>query len=265
MRGPLVVSFLGFDANVVGYRYGGRHYADTFKRARIISVSSDFMANQLLALDAPRDRLVKLPLGLPVMRYAFRERVLTRGEPVRLVTVARLTEVKGIDWGLRAVALLLQSGALVEWDVIGDGPLRSQLEHLSEHLGITRAVRFHGARGSEFVREQLGSAHLCLYCGIRGQDGSEEALGGAVLEAQAVGLPVIATRVGGVPEGMIPGRSGLVVPQRDPAAIATAVRDLISRADEWPAMGHEGRRHVEQNYDAGRLNQQWVELYRSLS
>ena len=84
------------------------------------------------------------------------------------------------------------------------------------------------------------------------------------LEAMACGLPVVATAVGGVAESIVPDRSGLLVRQRDPEAMAAAIIELADRSDEWSAMGRIGRRHVEQRFDLEALNDGLVEIYRQV-
>jgi colanic acid/amylovoran biosynthesis glycosyltransferase len=264
LRGALVTSFLGFDANVLGTRLGARYYRDLFRRAERIGVSSEFMRNKLQALGAPNSRIVKLPLGLPIERYAFRARSYENG-PLRLISVGRLAEVKGVEWAVRGVALAHERGYPVELDVVGDGPLMVELKALCAQLRVEGIVRFHGAQDSARVRELVDASHVALYTGIKARDGAEEALGGSVLEAQAMGLPVIATDAGGVREGLVPERSGLVIEQRSAEAVAVAIQALLERSAEWPEMGRIGRAHIEEHFDSKRLHQRWMSLYRDLA
>ena len=264
-RGPIVTSFLGYDVNVLGTRYGGEYYRHLFDRADRISVSSEFMRRKLLELGAPEKRVVLLPLGLPVERFAFKERTAPADGPVRIATAARLTEVKGIEWGVRAIAEAAKRGAHIRWDILGDGPLRGSLEALAEGLGVQDLVHFHGMQPMPYVQRVLEEAHIGMLPGVRAADGAEEALGGAVLEAQACGLPVLTTDAGGIGEGIVDGVSGVRVPQRDAGALADGIMALLARAGEWPSMGRAGRQHVAENYDCAALNDRWLALYRKLA
>jgi glycosyltransferase involved in cell wall biosynthesis len=90
-----------------------------------------------------------------------------------------------------------------------------------------------------------------------------EQAGYVLLEAQASGLPVVATRVGGVPEMIREGHSGLLVPAGDAQAMAGALQNLLACSDTWPTMGQEGRRHVEEHFDVDRLTSQLEEVLRA--
>lgn len=262
VEGPLVASFQGFDVNVLGARLGGEYYRHVFDRAERLTVSSRFMMGKLLALGAPEERLRLLPMGLPIRKFEFVERVMERGGEVRLITVARLMEVKGIEWGMRAVARAMERGMRVRWEIVGDGPLRAGLEALSEELGLAGCVHFHGAQPMGRVRELLGRAHICLFPGVRAADGAEEALGFSVIEAQASGLPVLTTDAGGIGEGIVAGETGLVVPQRDVEALCDGLFELVARADQWGEMGRKGRAHVLERFDCELLHPRWMALYR---
>lgn len=261
---PLVVSFLGFDLNVLPKRTPANYYERVFERADALCVSSQFMKRQILALGAPEDRVRILPLGLPVKRFDYQPRKAREEGGIRLVSAARLTEVKGLEWGMRGVALARDAGVDVTWHILGDGPLRQELEALRDELGLADRVVFHGFVKMEEVRAQMARSDVSLFPGVAAPDGAEEALGGAVLEAQACGMPVIASDVGGIPEAFVPGESGVLVPQRDAEAIAEAILRLASQGDTWEAMGERGRAHIEQQFDCEALNARWLELYEEL-
>jgi colanic acid/amylovoran biosynthesis glycosyltransferase len=83
-------------------------------------------------------------------------------------------------------------------------------------------------------------------------------------EAQAMGLPVLSTLHNGIPEGLLDGKSGFLVPEKDVEALAEKLNYLIDRPEEWPQMGKAGRQYVENRYNITNLNNQLVEMYRQL-
>jgi colanic acid/amylovoran biosynthesis glycosyltransferase len=110
------------------------------------------------------------------------------------------------------------------------------------------------------LKPLLDAAHLFTLCSVS-VEGDREGQGLALLEAQACGLPVIATRHGALPEGMVDGQSGWLVPERDVSALAGRIGFALDHADEWPAMGRAGRRFVEERFDIRELNRQLVSHY----
>lgn len=140
-------------------------------------------------------------------------------EPARLLFVGRLVAVKGPDVLLRAAALLE-----VDWrlGVVGDGPQRDAVERLTRELGIADRVAFLGSRPPEDLPDLYRGADLLV--GASRQEG----LGLALLEGAACGCPVVATRVGGIPEIFTDGDSALLVPPEDPAALAAAITRALT-------------------------------------
>lgn len=262
LRGAIVTSFHGYDLNAVPRRDGANVYEALFRAGAAFTAGSDFMRERLLALGAPADRVVKLPMGIDLAAFPFAERRLPAGGALHLLSVARLVEVKGIRYALQAVALLKARFPGIRYVIAGDGPLRAALEQCARDLGIAGQVHFTGAVTQEQLRALHQQAHIFLLPGIVTATGEEEAQALVLAEAQASGLPVVASAIGGVPESIVPGVSGVLVPQGDVAAIVTAVTALFQRTGEWGAMGRAGRHLAESRFDAHRLNGELVEVYR---
>jgi colanic acid/amylovoran biosynthesis glycosyltransferase len=175
-----------------------------------------------------------------------------------------LVEKKGVEYTIRAVARVRESHPEIRCDVIGDGPLRRQLGELIRSLHLEPHITLHGAREREFVQRKMNEAHLFVLASVTAEDGDVEGQGLALQEAQASGLPVVATDHDGFPESIAPDRSGLLVPERDVDALADRLLYLVRHPAVWPEMGQAGRKHVEDHYDAGSLNLRLVEIYEHL-
>ncbi len=137
-------------------------YEQLFRAADVITVNSEFTRSHLEKLGCPGGKLRKLPVGLDLGEFPFSERVRRANEPVRLLTVARLVEIKGHEFTLRAVAKVREHQTELHYDIVGDGPLRPKLEQLIAELGLKNAVTLHGARDGAFVRALMHEAHLAL-------------------------------------------------------------------------------------------------------
>ncbi len=258
---PLVVSFHGYDFCTVPRKEGRNVYDRLWPNADHVIANSDYTRGQLLALGCPAGRLTILPVGLSPADFTFHERTWTPGHPLRILTVARLVEIKGHEFVLRALARLRGTLPDMRYDIVGDGPLRQRLATLAKDLGLQDVVYFHGARTESEVRQHLAQAHIFVLTSVN-VDGDAEGQGLVLQEAQACGLPVITTRHGAFPEGIAPANAAWLIPERDVEALAVKLAQLCNALGEWPAMGRAGRAFVEQRYDIRALNARLVDIYR---
>jgi colanic acid/amylovoran biosynthesis glycosyltransferase len=167
-----------------------------------------------------------------------------------VLAVARLIEKKGLQDLVVACGLMRRRGLRPRLEVVGDGPLRAQLEAVAASLGVD--ARFRGALPHEQVLELMRRATLfCLPC-VVAADGDRDGLPTSVLEAMAVGLPVVTTAVNGLAEAVLHERTGLIVPQGDPSALAAAIERLWSDPVLAAHLATRGRRHVERNFSLER-------------
>jgi glycosyltransferase involved in cell wall biosynthesis len=165
-------------------------------------------------------------------------------------------EVKGIHCFLAAAALVSTDHPEARFLVVGDGPLRADLEALGKRLGLGDRVRFAGFRSD--IGETMGAVTISVV------PSQSEGLSNVLLESMAASLPVVATRVGGTPEVIQHERSGLLVPPRDPAALAVAIGFLLSNPERAAALGRAGRRRVERRFQLGRMVGETERLYEEM-
>ena len=262
LRGPIVTSFHGYDVNSLPRIYGPNMYRKLFSQGDMFTVGSEFLKGRIVALGAPDNRLAKLAMGVDLSRFRFLERMNPIDGVFRLITVARLVEVKGIEYALLAVASLKGKCPGIRYEIIGDGPLRNDLEVLTHHLGLANNVEFLGALPQEEVINKLASAHVFVLPSVVTASGEEETQSVALAEAQASGLPVIATAIGGISESVRDGKSGFLVEPRNPEALASSILWLAHHPEAWGRMGRAGRAHVEAHFNLERLTDQLVEFYR---
>jgi len=143
----------------------------------------------------------------------------------KVITVARLVEFKGVEYAVRAISVLRKKGVPATLDILGDGPLRVELEQLSISLGVKEFIHFKGAEAHEEIPRLLWESDVFLLPSIIDSRGRTEGFGAVILEAMAAKVPVVASRVGGI-AGILDGTNGILVPEKDSIAIAFALESL---------------------------------------
>jgi glycosyltransferase involved in cell wall biosynthesis len=169
------------------------------------------------------------------------------------VSFARLSPEKDVANLLQAVALIAPSAPEFRLEIAGDGPCREELQTLAANLKLNERVRFLGEVRD--IAGLLGRASMFVL------PSQSEGISLTILEAMARGLPVLATRVGGNPEVVLNGASGLLVTPRDPAELAQGLVQLWCNADTAARMGLAGRRRVEALFDIRRMVADYEALY----
>lgn len=262
IRGKLITTFHGFDVNLLPTTHGTDLYKSLFAKCDLYTVNTTFTAGIAIMLGCPKDKIVRLPVGLKVSEYCFKAKKIRPNDTIRILTVARLVEKKGIQFSVRAVAKIIKDYPHLQYHIVGDGPLRKSIEMLIEQLSLQDKVNLLGWRTQDEIRQLYADAHIFVLSSVTTSDGDKEGQGLVIQEAQASGLPVISTLHNGIPEGILDGKSGFLVPERDVDALAEKLIYLIEHPEIWPEMGRAGRAYVEANYDINKLNDRLVEIYR---
>jgi glycosyltransferase involved in cell wall biosynthesis len=255
-----------------------RHSADIYGRRRewvsswvrrlcdaVVAVSEEVRDEELRSSHLPPSKMIVIPNGVEIQAHAQLDRtniVALRGElgippNVPLIgTVASFKDYKGHTYLIDATVRILEQFPNAKVLFVGDGPLRTQLENKVEVLDLTDAIVFTGIRRD--VRELLTLLDLFVLPSL------SEALPVAVLEAMAAGRPVVATSVGGVPEAVVNGVTGLLVPPRNPTALAEAIVSLLSGPELRQQMGQAGRERVLQHFSVEQMVERTQTLYEQL-
>ncbi|MBF6605336.1 MAG: glycosyltransferase family 4 protein [Chloroflexi bacterium] len=229
--------------------------------AEFVLVCSESAAAALRALPgAGAARIVLAHHGVDTSRFrpqtgGFGTSAMTAhgASPLRLLAVGRLVEKKGYPILLEALAQARAAGHAVEMDVIGGGPQLRALEARAGALGLAGSVRFLGARTHQEVAAAYLRADAFVQASVVLADGDRDGIPNSLLEAMATGLPVVATTVGGIPEVVIHGQSGLLAPPGDAAALARLLVMLATDRDLQRQLGRHARARVVEEFDRGGM------------
>jgi glycosyltransferase involved in cell wall biosynthesis len=205
--------------------------------AEFVVAVSDY-SRALLGEKFPRARIVRVYNG---MQFDI-ALPLTPVSPPLLVAVGRLVEKKGYHVLIEACRLLRARGVEFRCEIIGEGPLEAGLR---TQIGDKPDVVLKGPRPQPEIRQALSRASVFVLPCVEEKSGGMDILPTVITEAMAASLPVVSTRLAGIPEMVVEGKTGWLVPPGDPVAVADAVQKLLVNPDKARAMGAAGRLHAE--------------------
>lgn len=261
---PLLTTFYGADAtSYARLPQWRRRYVELFERGRLFLAEGSTLAGHVAEAGAPPERIRVHHLGVDTRQIPFRERLVGDGA-VRILMCGHFREKKGFPDGLRALGRALQGVTDLDVQVVmvGDGPERDRVREAIVDSGLGDRVELRGLLPYREVLQLLGSCHLLLAPSRTATDGDSE--GGApviLLDAQAAGVPVVATTHADIPEYVIDGGSGMLAPEGDLDALTDLLRQMLRSPQRWAAMGRRGRAHVEAEYDARRQAKRLESIY----
>ena len=264
ISGKYITSFHGYDVNSYPKIAGKNVYNNLFKVEDLFTTNTNFTRQQVIKLGCREKKIKILPVGLKILKFKFSIRKIQDGASIKILTVGRLVEKKGHEYIIRAIAKIAESYNNIEYIIAGDGPLRKKLEDLVSKLGIKNYTNFLGEVEQKEVLKFYEQAHIFVLPSVTARNGDREGQALVIQEAQAMGLPIISTLHNGIPEGLLDGKSGFLVPERDVEALVKRINYLIEHQELWPDMGRCGRKYVEEKYDIKKLNQKLVEIYENL-
>jgi len=205
-----------------------------------------------------RERLTVIHCGVDLPSLPFRED--GRDEDL-VVAVGRLDPIKGFDVLVDALAELRRQGRRFRCQVIGEGPLRRELQARIDRQGLSEQVALVGARSQTDVRAALSAATIFALPSLIAPSGDRDGIPVSLMEAMAAGAPVVSTRVSGIPELIEDQREGLLVAPQDPRALADALARLLDDGALRRRVAVAGRAKIEREFDAAREANKLLELF----
>ncbi len=264
IQGKLVTAFHGYDISVYLRNQGNGVYNLLFERGDLFLPISECWKTKLVELGCDEKKISVHHMGVDCRKLSLSIPEFENGKQVRILTIARLVEKKGVEYGIRAVAKLSRKYKNVQYNIIGNGPLRDRCDRLIAELRMGDIIHLLGWKDQEQVYSLIANSHIFLCPSVTSTNGDQEGIPVALMEAMAAGLPIISTRHSGIPELVQDGISGFLVPERDVYTLAEKLTYLIEHPKVWPKMGRAGRAYVEANYDINKLNDRLVEIYQEL-
>jgi len=264
VHAKLITIFHGYDMSSFVISNGNNVYKRLFLNGDLFLPISNYWKRKLIKLGCNEKKIIVHHMGINLEKFKFFEGKKQSEETIRILTVGRLVEKKGHKYAIQAIAKIIKKYKNIEYIIAGDGPFRSKLEDLTLELEIKSYIKFLGAVEQKEVLKLYQQVHIFILPSITASNGDQEGIPVVLMEAQATGLPIISTYHTGIPEVVVDGKSGFLVPERDVDALTEKLEYLIEHPEIWPDMGQYGRKFVEEHYDINKLNQRLVEIFQNL-
>lgn len=264
LKMPLITTFYGADMSKLGReRKWQIAYKKLFREGDLFLVEGGCMKKGLTKLGCPPEKIKIQHIAVDIKKFNYQKpQSKEKDEKIKILFCGRFVEKKGLIYALTAIKLIVKKFPNLEFRIIGDGELRPEIENFVEKNNMGKHVILLGSRPHSVFAEEAQKAHILLQPSVTARDGDSE--GGAptvLLEAQATGLPVVSTYHADIPEVVVNGKSGFLVPERAPEAIAQKLECLIGDPNLRAQMGKYGREHIEGNYNIYNETKKLEDIY----
>lgn len=255
----VLVSFRGFDLNF--YQLANAVvYQEVWEKADACHFLGKDLYARARQRGMPEDKKYQIiPPGVDLAQFKPKNEQKNKiSDHLQVVSVGRLIWKKGLPYGLLAFAAFIKKGGKGQYHLVGEGPAREELTYYAQELGISERVTFHGICSPPTVQRILEHSDVLLHPAL------SEGFCNAVLEAQAMELPVVCFAVGGLPENVLADETGFIVPIWDWQQMAEKLIFLHKNPENRRKMGQKGRIRVAEHFSTAALVQSFDSLYSSL-
>lgn len=265
LSGQLVVNFRGYDISELVTAHGDHLYDHIWPEAAAFISNSEYFRQRAVAIGCPEDRISVIGSGMRLASFPFQPISEASSGDIRFLMVGRLIERKGFHIALAALARFSQaSGRGIHVDIVGDGPMRAELEQLARDCHLDEAVTFHGAQSHTAIADFIRQCDVFIAPSMTCAKGSQDGPVNTLKEAMAIGRPVIGTRHGGISELVIDGETGLLCEEGNVDALGHAIDRILGMQASWPQMLAKARGVVETTYALSRTTDDLLGVYNSI-
>lgn len=264
VKKPCITTIHGSDVFSLKGGFANRFNKLVYSLSDCVTVNSSATSDVVKTL-SPGVLLSKLPMGVDPDSFYYKDRSSTSYSGVkRVLFVGRLIEWKGVDYLIKAVEIVCKYYPETQLILIGDGPEKPLLENLGNDLGLGQNITFVGNVPHEDVVEYYHASDVFVIPSIVSDSGETEGLGVVTLEAMACGVPVVGSRVGGIPDVVVDGVTGLLSEPKDPQSIAACILRLIDDRELSMILLRQARENVESGYSWSCISDRLVHIYSCL-
>ncbi|MEW6555808.1 MAG: glycosyltransferase [Elusimicrobiota bacterium] len=274
---PLVTTFYGYDLSKLPKKHTRwqKRYKKLFRYGEIFLVEGSHMKKCLMELGCPETKIIVHHLGVDLNNIKFMPRKISADGEIKILVCGRFKPKKGIPDAVEAFGIVKNKipNLKLKLTIIGNS-CGSQLEELEKtkilnkikKYKIENSIDLLGYKPYSFFLKEIYRNHIFLSPSITPSDGETE--GGvpvSIIEASASGMPVVSTTHCDIPEVILDGHNGYLVPEQDVESLAEKLKFLVLNPDSWYQLGLKGREHIEKNYDIIKQTYHLEKIYDNLT
>lgn len=266
LTGKLVTVFHGADISVKAILGVFKHdYENLFKTGELMLPISELWKNKLISLGCEPHKIIVNRMGINTEQFKCRELDKPISKPLKIISIARFIEKKGLVDALDAMAELKKRGVAFEYQIVGDGDLKPQIVQQIAQLQLSNSVKLLGFQPQEKIAQLLKAADAFLLPSVVAENGDMEGIPVALMEAMAMGLITISTYHSGIPELITHNESGLLAQEHSPLELADSIERLVSGQIDIKKMRATAKEKVEQHFEQSKLYAQLQDILVTLN
>ena len=247
---PCLVSFHGADVAIKQEvaNYMGKLRL-LFDSVALVLARSQSLADRLIRFGCPPEKIRLNRTGIPLNEFSMIRREFPSDGHWQILQACRLIDKKGVGSAIRAFAIFAREFPKAEFVIAGKGPLQPELQTLAEQLGVGGKVHFCGFLSQHDLRDLYGRAHIFIHPSETPPDENQEGVPNSILEAMATGLPIIATRHGGIPEAVTENLNGFLSDERDTKSLGRSMVALAKSPELYARFSSAARTAVAESFN----------------
>lgn len=254
---PIITSFHGCDMR---REDGVARYEKLFQHGDAFIANTKYTREKLCEMGVKSETIHVLPVGVNISSTSIADRSKENTSRIRLLTVARLVPFKGIENAINAIKTLKLEGVECDYTIVGSGPLQTALSKQIDFLHLSDSVRLVGAQSRTDIFNRYLDADIFVLPSIE-HEGRTETQGLVLQEAQMIGLPVVASRVGGIPEGLSEANKRFLFTAGNVNELVASIKLAGQVREQWPVIASQGQEFIRQNYDNTVLSERMERIY----
>lgn len=263
----LTTTFHGFDVSKTLKEKSTNFYDDLFVTGDHFFSINEYYLKIIQGLGAPANKTSLFHMGVDCDALEYKPRQFPSSGAIECISVGRMTEKKGFAYTIEAFAKALRARPDMDLrlNIVGDGPLLSEIKEIAKVQGVQDRVVFHGSLQHSQVKDLLSDMHIFMLPSVTSQDGDMEGIPVALMEAMATGIPVLSTYHSGIPEMITDNVSGFLSPERDTDHLSNKLLHLIDNPQIWTSIIAAARGKIEREFNRAKQSEILFQTFRNLA